>query len=135
MTVGKGPLERKRGWRCERSPERFVCGCVQEQLNALGMCVKLLDRSTQNYLRKIEDNRSVYESRRESQKKPVSSSTFSSLSCQKIILLLFKTVGTGGGERTVRRRRKRRAGWLCLALLSCFSHDRGGNGHAVGCNL
>lgn len=43
---------------------------------------------------------------------PVSSSTFSSLSCQKIILLLFKTVGTGGGERRVRRGRKRTAGWL-----------------------
>lgn len=37
---------------------------------------------------------------------PVSSSTFSSLSCQKIILLLFKTVGTGGGERRVRRGEK-----------------------------
>lgn len=72
VTVGKGSLGRKKGWRCERSQERFVCGCVREQLNALGTCVKLLDRSTQNYLMKIEDNRSVYESRRESQKKPTS---------------------------------------------------------------
>lgn len=76
----------------EKHPERFVCGCAREQPNALGTCVKLLDRSTQNYLMKIEGNRSVYESRRESlgRNQPVSSSTFSSLSCQKIILLLFK---------------------------------------------